>query len=342
MSIVASDFKTALLRVGTKFSTGNEMRMPNYGALQAVLGDTSMLLPASEIERAKNSYRQDVELAVLSKYTATDVDVDDCTITGEGSSSAVITPTYSGYGFTVAAYPESHYGNQIGKEEKLAFDMFMGWKKVFNRLDVASVALLEASKHALTGETSKYFNIGSSTAQYTGDLQRIYGYMPAFLKKLNLSGPYKEVANTEALTPQLLSQAYGVYNNENKAALNGRLPGSDNFSTFVTNNVSVGDNLDVRYVFEPGTFGMLNWNRPMAVNGAQITEADTWGVIQDPFFGFTWTVHYQKRCTDLSGTYEGMVASIGEHWLIKSDFSFLEAYSSDTTQGCVKFTTSEV
>lgn len=337
MSIIATDFKNALLRLNTGFSNKNEMRMPNFGALKAIADDTSSLVPASEIERAKNSHRQDVELAVLSKYTATNVDADSCTITGEGSSSAVATPSYSGYGFAVSAYPEIHFGNQITKEEKLAFDLFMGWKKVFSRLDVASVAMLEASKHALTGATSNYFTIANSAATFSGDLQRIYGYMPAFMKKLDLQGAYKEVANTEALTSVLLSQAFGVQNAENKAGLNGRLSGADSFQTYVTNNISTGTDDEVRYVFENGTFGLLNWNRPMAVQGASITEADTWTTIQDPYFGFTWSVHYQKKCTDLSGTYEGMSASIGEHWLIKTDFAFLEAYSSDTTQGCVKF-----
>jgi len=342
MSIIASDLKNALLNIKGKFSTKNEMRMPVFGGLQAIKDDTNSLFSAATIERAKNSNRQDVELAVLSKYTATDTDADSCTITGEGSSSSVITPSYSGYGFVVASYPEIHYGNVVDKEEKLAFDMFMGWKKVFGRLDVASIALLEASKHALSGSTSKYFTIGSSTAAYSGELQRIYGYMPAFLKTLDLNGPYKEVTNTEALTPQLLAQAYSVQNAENRAGLNGRLAGSDNFTTYTSNNVAPGDNDEIRYVFENGTFGLLNWVRPLARDGARITEADYWGTIQDPYFGFNWEIHYQKRCTDLSGTYEGMTASIGEHWLIKSDFSFNEAFSSDTTQGCVKFTTSQI
>ena len=342
MTIIASDFKNALLHLNTAYSTKNEKRMPTFGALQAVKDDTSSLFSASTIEMAKNSNRQDVELAVLSKYTATNVDVDACTITGEGSSSSVITPSYAGYGFTVAAYPESHYGNQIGKEEKLAFDMFMGWKKVFGRLDTAAVALLEAGKHGLSGVTSKYFTVASGVATYAGDLQRIYGYMPAFMKLLDLQGTYKEVANTEALTMQLLSQAYGVGNNENKAGLNGRLAGSDNFQTYTTNNLSAGADDELRYVFENGTFGLLNWVRPMAKAGARITEADTWGTVIDPYFGFEWEIHYQKRCTDLSGTYEGMTASIGEHWLIKSNFSFNEAFSSDTTQGCVKFVANQV
>ena len=338
---VATDFKNALIRLSSPaFNDKNEKRMPSYGALEAIIADTSSLVVPSEIERAKKSVRQDVEIAVLKKYTATDVDADSCTITGETAETAVVTPSYSNYGFAVKAYPEIHYGNQITMQETMAYSMFMGWQKVFNRLDVASVALLEATKHAITGATSNYFDVASSLATLKAGLdpQKIYGYMPGFLKKLDLNGGYKEVTNTEAFTTSLLSRGFGLNNSENKN-FNGGLAGSDQFNTFLTNNATPpATTEEVRYVFENGTYGMLNWNRPIGMSDwGRIGEHEYWTTIKDPFYGLDWTVHYKKACTDLSADYEGLSATIGEHYLIYSSFAFLEAYSSDTTQGAVKF-----
>jgi hypothetical protein len=339
---IATDFKNALIRLSSPdFNEKNEKRMPNFGALKAVMDDTTSLVAPSVIENAKKSVRQDVEIALLKKYTPGNVDNDSCTFEGETSETAIVTPSYSRYGFAVKAYPEIHYGNAITMQETMANDMFQNWKKQFNRLDTAAVALLDASKHALTGITSTYFDIASSTANLkTGlDPQKIYAYMPAFLKKMELEGTYKEVANTEALTTTLLSRGFGVSNSENKMGFMGSLAGSDNFNTYTSNNVNVPATFEeTRYVFENGTFGMLNWNRPIGTaDWGRIGEHEYWTQIQDPFMGLTWTVHYKKACTDLSTDYEGLTATIGEHYLIYTDVAFLEAYSSDTTQSCVKF-----
>lgn len=338
----ATDFKTALIKLSSgSFDNKNEMRMPNYGGFQAVQADTSALVNAGEIERAKASVRQDVEIAVKKKYVMTDVDQDNCIISGVTGETGVVTPSYSPYGFAIKATPEIHYGNVIGYQEQMAFDMFMGWKKVYNRLDTAAVALLDANKHALTGAASNYFDVAASVATLKSGLdpQRIYGYMPGLLKKLDLQGGYKEVANTEALTTSLLSRAYGLNNQENKAGFMGGLAGSENFTTYTTNNATPpATTEEVRYVFENGTFGLLNWNRQIgASDWGRIGEHEYWTQIQDPYYGLTWTVHYKKACTDISADYEGLYATIGEHYLIYTDVAFLDAYSSDTTQGCVKF-----
>ena len=337
---VATDFKNALIRLSSPaFNDKNEKRMPTYGALEAIKADTNSLIVPSEIERAKKSVRQDVEIAVLKKFSATDVDADSCTITGDTAETAVVTPSYANYGFAVKAYPEIHYGNQITMEETMAYNMFMGWQKVFGRLDVAAVAMLEASKSAIT-TTSTYFDVASSTATLKAGLdpQKVYAYMAGYLKKLNLNGGYKEVANTEALTTSLLSRGYSANNSENKS-FNGGLAGSDQFNTFVTNNATPpATTEEVRYVFENGTFGLLNWNRPIgSADWGRIGDHEYWTTIQDPFYGLDWTVHYKKACTDLSADYEGLTATIGEHYLISSSFAFVEAYSSDTSQGAVKF-----
>jgi hypothetical protein len=340
--IIATDFKNALTELASdRFTMANEKRMPIYGGLQAIMADTTNLITPATIERAKKSDRMDVEISVLKKFTMTNVDADTCSPSGEASESDVVVPTYASYGFAVKANPEIHYGNSVGYAQKLAFDLFQGWKKVYGRLDVAAIAKLEAAKHALSGVTSKYFDTATAgLAELNGglDATRIYGYMPAFLKKLDMQGGYYEVANTEALTSNLLANAFGAGNNENRAGFQGGLALADNFTTYTSNNLALSSGLDeIRYVFEQGTFGMLNWNRPAVVAGMQINEGETWGTITDPFFGQEWMVHYKKSCTDLSGTYEGLTATIGEHWLIYSNFSFLEAYSSDTTQSCVKF-----
>ena len=122
---VATDFKNALIRLSSPaFNDKNEKRMPTYGALEAIKADTNSLIVPSEIERAKKSVRQDVEIAVLKKFSATDVDADSCTITGDTAETAVVTPSYANYGFAVKAYPEIHYGNQITMESSIPLVLF--------------------------------------------------------------------------------------------------------------------------------------------------------------------------------------------------------------------------
>lgn len=338
MSLVNTIFQDAIVRVGTEF-TSFEHKLSEYGALKAINDDKNRLLATATLEAAKNSKTQLTKIPYLRKYNATLIAGDSCTVGGEVATSAYVNPTYGTYAFAVSMSPEIHAHNYIGYTETLAHELKMGWKKIFSTLDTDAVAKLEASKDPLTGITSKYFALLSGAMNYTGSPLEIYGKMPAFLKTLDLMGSYVEVANTEARTSALLTQTYGASNNQNLAGLNGGLPGSDSFTTYTTNRIAPGSNLEVRYVFEQGSHAILNWIPTRARENYRIHEGNYWTRIQDPYFGFDWGVHYVKDCADLSATYPGLdAATIKEGWIIFADFAFISAPSSDTSAPTVKFT----
>ena len=338
-NLLTTIFQDAIVNASDAF-TSFENKFPSLGALQAIEDQKDLLISRSSLESAKNSLTQPTKIPVLPKYVATDTDADACTITGDTTASAFVNPTYADFGFSVSITPEVHGHNYVGMAETLAHELRMGWKKVFSRLDAAAVAHIAASTDALTGVTSQYFTNNAGTMDYALDPTKIYAYMPALLNKLDLRGGFVEVANTEALTSNLIAQSFGNFNQQNIAGFNGGLPGSDSFTTYTTNNVALGTGeKEVRYVFERGSHAILNWN-PLKgrENYVVVPDTDYWTTMRDPFFGYEWTVHYQKKCADVSATYTGLdAATVVETWRIFSNFAFLEGYSSDTTSQTIRF-----
>lgn len=350
MSLLPTALQDAVVRVGDQFEKNYEHRLSEYGGFKALYEDTPNTLQPSIIESARRSARPHVvKVPVLNKKTATNVDADSCTPPTNEITSAFTSVSFSDYGFAVKINPEAHLDNYISQQDAMQKQLFDGFKKVYERLDTAALAFLEANKDPLTGLTSNYFTNTSGTLEYDmTNINSFYGKVNGVMRKMDLGagGMYKEVANTEALTSNLLTQTLGSQNSQNFAGLvNGSLPGSSNFQTYTSNRVTVptvGSKKEVRYIFPEGSFGVLNWldpkARPENANTiGRVNESQYWTSMKDPLFGLDFKVHYFRNCEDASGTYSWLNATVGEAWIIICSVGFVTPYSSDSSRPNVKF-----
>jgi hypothetical protein len=331
MSLMPTVLQDAIVRVGDKFEKNHEQRYSQYGALKAFVDDTPMTLMPSTIENAKKSSRHAVKIPVINRQTAANVDVDSCTPPSRDITTAFQSVSFANYGFSVEVLPEAHLDNYVSVAESMQTQLMAGWKNIYERLDTASLAFLEANKNALTGLTSNHFTVASGALSYDyTKVDSLYGKVNGAMSLLDLSsgGLYKEVANTEALTSNLLRQTLGLNNQQNFAGLNGGLQGSSNFQTYTSNRLTTGLNKEVRYIFPEGSFAMLNWLDPKARGGWRISESEYWTTIKDPLFGQDFLVHYFKRCKDASATYSWLNATVSEAWVIVGAFGMTTPYTS--------------
>ena len=78
------------------------------------------------------------------------------------------------------------------------------------------------------------------------------------------------------------------------------------------------------------------------MNGKDI-GTDVWATFTDPLMGMRWELKVKKGCieagvTGLDGQpVKGTEAGYGESFVLSTDYSFTEAYSSDNSTGVFKY-----
>lgn len=315
-----------------------EGRFSNYGAFQAGLDGANMLLPPGEVGSAREGIGQVTKVPVWNKATAAIITARACEITGANPVSAFMSLTYLTKGFEVTVSETVADGNYMSLASQFAIGIKNGLRTVFNAWDIASAAKLETAKSGVLASSSYYAQ--ASGAYVATDLNKLYYRIPAIMSLNDLKGRYTNVTNTEAQGTMLDYEALGLQNAENKrAVLEGTLPHASNFSHYLSNNVTLGANNEVHYVFPEGSFGIFQWNPKDFTDKRSTSAGKQFYVWEDPFLGLRWNVIEETTCADLSATYgAGYEASIVTKYQFTVDLALAIPYSSDSSSPIIKFT----
>lgn len=338
-ALTATQLQDAIVLVGDSDFNKWEGRLSRYGALQAALDGSNLILPRSQVEGMKKSDVQVEKIPVLNKFNSTVLTSRSCSITGPTRTSTFKQLSYATLGFEIAVSDAINAGNYISKADDFAMQMKQGLKAVFAQLDTNAVATLETNRNLLLAD-SNLATITNATGDYEENLLTDIYYDIKTLMDLNDlgDGELANVMNTEGVKNMMKYESQGENNAVNLAGiLNGTLPSAGDFRHYKTNSITLGTNREVHYVFPKGAFGLFVWNPWDFKNRSVTGDGKKYYTMQDPIFGITWGVIEQTLCADLSAVSTGMTAATQTKYSFTADFSFLTGYSSDTSSPIVKF-----
>lgn len=334
---------TILLDAIVDISSGKfgdfEKRLSTYGALQAFKDNAPRFIPPSAIENIKKSIRQPEKIPALNKFDVTLTTAPTCDPGCNPVTSAYKAITWAYMGFPVCYVPSENLDNYVTLREDIAMQMAMGWKKVFATLDTNSVTVLEANKSAaVVSSTNPNVTSGAGGYDYLGKPEEFFMFAPGLLAINDMdSGSLNDVANSESMATMLRIQTFGANNSQNLKAI---IPNA--WSHYLTNRIAPGANQEVHYLFPDGVLGVYNWIDPDSRAG-RVAGASTWATIQDPMFGFDWSVYSVAACVDNTSTPTGRtMANNTRAYMEKKEigawFAFITDYSSDTSTPIIKTT----
>lgn len=337
-ALSATELQDAIIFVEGKKFNQFEGRLSRYGALKAFLDGANEILPESTVTSMKKSEKQPEKVPVLNKFNSTVLTSRTCSITGPTRVSAFKALSYVTKGFEIVVSDAINAGNYISRAEDFGWQMIQGLKAVYNALDLAGVNALETNRNTSL-RTSTLATITNAAGDYEENLLSDIYYDMAALMALNDldDGRIQNVTNTEAKKEMLKYESQGQNNAINlKGVLDGSLADASDYQHYLTNNITLGVNREIHYLFPQGAVGLFVWNafefQKRATNGISRFYTQ-----QDPILGITWNVYETTDCVDLSTLASGMTGTgYVTKYQFSADFSYLTAYASDTDTPIVK------
>lgn len=334
---------TTLLEAREAFDTAasggmnaQELRMPSFGALKAHIDSSPLLMPGFNANQLKKSTQQPVNIAVFKKQPLGTGTTRKCAGTG-GGSTALKPIVFSTIVEEFALLELEMINNNLGYQDLFNRLLNRAMVSAYTRLEVQAVAHLEAIKSPVNN--GAYFGPLVGGAKQLSYAQRLELWSGAeaemmdndFSGRMNFIGD----SNTKAFASYVGAQGAG--NGVNLAYQ------EENFSAYYSRFIQRGaGKFATEYLFEPGTIGFYPWTRPDFLNGKDI-GTDVWTTFTDPIMGMPWELKVKKGCIEagVSGLdgqpVKGTEAGYGESFVLSIDYSFTEAYSSDTSTGVFKY-----
>lgn len=337
-ALTATELQDAVIQVGSSDFNKWEGRLSRYGALQAALDGSNLILPRSQVEGMKKSEVQIEKVPVLNKFNSTILSARSCSITGPTRTSTFKQLSYTTLGFEIAVSDAINAGNYISRTDDFAMQMKQGLKAVFASLDTSAIATLETNRN-LALVHSNLQTITNAAGDYEEKtLSDIYYDIKSLMALNDLDDDtITNIMNTEGAKTMLKYESQGENNAINlKGVLDGTLPSAGDFRHYLTNSITLGTNQEVHYLMPRGAFGLFVWNPWDYKNNSITGDGKRYYTLQDPIFGITWGVIEQTLCADLSAQSTGATAATQTKYSFTADFSFLTGYSSDTSSPIVK------
>jgi hypothetical protein len=215
-----------------------------------------------------------------------------------------------------------------------------GIRSILVNLDTYAAGQLDANKS--TGLVAATGIAGVSIAANAYQIalaqrDQLYAYIPALAALNDLSDT--NLINAMSTTGKVLMAQYetnGVNNAQNLAGLlNGSLPSASGYRHYSSNRIGNGAGVSETHYLAPfGSLGLFTFTdsdaRAGITNGVNGQKMYT---ITDSIMGIDWAVQEEPICDDLSATYgAGYEACRGVQYKFGAFFSFMNAYSSDTTK----------
>lgn len=337
-ALSATELQDAIIFVEGKKFNQFEGRLSRYGALKAFLDGANEILPESTVTSMKKSEKQPEKVPVLNKLNSTVLTARTCTITGPTRVSAFKALSYVTKGFEIVIADAINAGNYISRAEDFGWQMIQGLKAVYNALDLAGVNTLETNRNTAL-KTSTIETITNAAGDYEENLlSDIYYDIPALMALNDLSdGRIQDVTNTEAMKNMLKYESQGTNNAIDLAGvLSGKFADSSDYQHYLTNNITLGVNREVHYLFPEGAVGLFVWNafefQKRSSNGISRFYTQ-----EDPILGIKWNVYETTECVELSTLASGMTGTgFVTKYQFSADFAYLTAYASDADTPIVK------
>lgn len=305
----------------------HEHRASIYGALDAFIMDTPNLVNAAELEAAKMAQDHAVTIPVLKKKTFTTTTTRSCTGLTNSNVSAYVTPSWAtkvvGFHMVPSQYGDNYIKYQDDFNKKI-LDLQI---HLLAELDTLAYTNLNTNKSAVNNADGNPYTVASNTmAVPYSDREQFFNEMESIMTQNDLLGPYNVVGSPRlnALVRHLANQGAGNDVNYTYEFMGYRFM----YSNRVT--VAAGD-MATAFIMPTGSLGFLTWIDPDARMGNRAPDGKEWSTIYLPLLGFEVGLLYQGTCGDNSTEAgNGFEASMIENFNFSFDYSFINAYNSDS------------
>jgi hypothetical protein len=250
----------------------NNLRIPYFGAAQALLTGAPMLIPG--LSEMKKSVEQPVKLPVFNKVAPGTETLRKCAGTGTGST-AYITPVFQGITEEFSLNDLEHQNNEVSRDLAFAYLLSQKTRAIYARLDAICLAFLESQKATVNRGT--YFTTFTAGAKRVAYSQReeLFAGVEAEMRDNSFYGTADIVAGNNMKAVYDRQWAQGSNNGVNLQYQLG------NFNPYFTSVPKGAGVFDTAYAFEAGTAGLFTWLRPDFRRGRDI-GTDVWMTMRLP------------------------------------------------------------
>jgi hypothetical protein len=340
MAIFPTKLLDAIVFAGEQYKLQSfEGRLSDYSVYQAFRDNTSMLIPAAELESAKKSSTRVTKIPVLNKIDFTIGDTRACTPGDQASTSAFVQPSYSTYVFDFFMTPSYNEDNYITYQQEFSHKLLQGLKKFGETIDVDAVTFLEANLTQVNSSPLFGGIVGDTVGLSWAEREEFYKSIPSIMVRNDLSGNrVLDIANPEAQIMYDSIARQGAGNAVNTAYQ------ISNFAPYRSNRVALDAGIaETHYLIPQGHIGTLSWI-PMDFKIGKGEGDNLWTSVVDPVFGLTWALRYVYACSDLSAVSGGdpaLTSAFVEKFEFSIDIAFMTSYSSDTSSAIFKYEIAE-
>lgn len=303
-----------------------EGRLSTYGAIQAFINNTPLLVPKTQLEAAKRAPEHLVKIPVMKAYDATLLTERACEFNPDIVETDLFPLQWETTGFVVQEFGKGVYAqNYFTKAEHFQHQLMQGLKKALEKIEGDIIDFLEDNKSESNASPLFGAMVGNAKIVLNEQRKRFYASIEAIMARNDLpQSNVTDITNTEAVIEYEFIGAQGSANSENTAyQIRAVVP-------YRTNRVLPTEDFDeIHYLIATGGVGMLTWNAVDFREGDQVSSAEIFTVVNDPIFNWTWDLKINKECKDLSATYSGHKAQVVTTYGFWLDYSFLTSYISE-------------
>lgn len=317
----------------------NELRESRYGALRFFQDEASNrpILDDESIANIRASFNRDVVVPVLNSesVTVSASYVRTCAIVDSENTSALITLTFTTYGWGFSMTPSLHMENDVSYQKDFTRKMDKYILQFASVLDSACVTQMESDKNLLWDDIAPayYAQIGDALQVPQTEKNDVFNQVESIMATMDFYGNNHIVGSTSLMPTVRRIQAQGPSNSVNEEFQFELLGG---YRFWPTNRISNGAGVEATmYSVNAGSCGIWNRNDPDTKMGQNIGgDVKQWSTESMPVLNLTMGSYYQQDCSDQSaiagGASAGLTRARTEGFEFSTDIVTLTSYNSDT------------
>ncbi len=315
-----------------------ELKESRYGGLRFFQDEASNrpIIDQETIDNIKKSFNRDVIVPVLDfeSVTVSASFARTCAITDSENQSALVTLTFTTYGWAFSMTPSLHMENDISYQRDFTRKSEKFLIEFASVLDSACITQLETDKNQLWTDVAPTFFAETSDALQVPQAEKndLFNQVDSIMATMDFYDNNHIVGSTSLMPMVRRQQAQGESNSTNEQ-FQFRLLGGYRF--WPTNRIANGSGVEATmYSVNAGSTGIWNRNDPDTRMGQSIGgDVKQWTLESMPIVNMTMGSYYQQDCADRSAiagaASTGLTRARVEGFEFSTDVVTLTTYNSD-------------
>lgn len=332
-----SELLTVAIKVADTMNSGinkGELRGNFNGSIDCLLACTPDLILGGESTITELKKRPDhlIRVPVLKRSTDSVGSTRTCATSTTSDDTALVTPTWATITAGFRLNLSTAIGNMFSFEQQFAAAFKERIRILHEKIALDNLTFLEANKATSAGQVGTINTWNTLNGQMQVSLankDQFWGTAYAEMLQNRYHAPFMSIHTMGLMDYTIAAQTnQGAGNSTNLAWQQGLGFNQYREQQFTGASGTSGST----YLMEPGTCGLLNWNRPDFRAGINLGDADVWTTIPDPIYPqITWEMKIKRSCGDGNAYNTGNAGYENSELIsfeLSADFSRLARYTS--------------